>query len=166
MRPAPQRDQHTAASPTRNMGSRAPLRPAGALRTFHSRQEHCAAVPREPAVCRELILFTYVAHVGLVGDGWGHWAGGQAPAPSSCSGRGPPSTFAPASGPQRGGDLLSWSQSSSTPGRGGACGLQDSLGPPVTSVSGRPSHPAWAQCPSPPGPGLLARAVGLHVAER
>ena len=51
------------------------------------------------------------------------------PVPSSCSGRGPPSTLAPASGPPWGGDLLSWSQSGSTRGRGVPRGLQDSLGP-------------------------------------
>ena len=76
VRPAPQRGRHTAASPVTNTGSRAPPRPAGALGTFHSRRERCAVVSHEPAACRELILFTYVAHVGLVGDGWGHGAGG------------------------------------------------------------------------------------------
>ena len=140
VRPAPQRGWHTAASPARNTGSRAPPRPAGALRTFHSRRERCAAVPPEPAACRELILFTYVAHVGLVGNSWGHGVGGgQAPTPSSCSGRGPPSTLTPASDPQRGGDLLSWSQSGSTRGRGVPRGLQDSPGPrPPASREGPP----------------------------
>lgn len=106
------------------------------------------------AACRELILFNYVTHVGLVGDSWGLRAGGgQAPMPSSCPGRGAPSTLALASGPQ-------WAET--FPGvrvaplldAGWPAVSQDFPGPPVTAsweghtlghgaVSPGPWPPSW-----------------------
>lgn len=108
-------------------------------------------MPREPAVCWELILFTYVARVGLVGDGWGHRAGGgQAPTPSSCSGRGPSSMFTPASGPQRGGDLLSWTRGGlRSPGLPGTPGHQRFRKTLPSGLGAVPFYPG----PWPPGSG-------------
>lgn len=60
--------------------------------------------------------------------------------------------FTPASGSQRGGDLLSWSQSSSTPGLGVACGLQDSLGPPGHQRFGKTLPSGLGAVPFYPGP--------------
>ena len=78
--------------------------------------------------------------------------------PSSCPGRGAPSTLALASGPQ-------WAETS-FPGRRVARSLPGLPGSPRHSALGRPSRPARAWRPSPPGPGLLAQAVSLHIAER
>lgn len=154
VRPAPQRGWHTTASPTRNPGSRAPpdlLELSGSFTGGGSVVHWCLV---SLAACRELILFNYVTHVGLVGDSWGLRAGGgQAPMPSSCPGRGAPSTLALVSGPQ-------WAET--FPGvraaplldAGWPAVSQDFPGPPVTAsweghtlghgaISPGPWPPSW-----------------------